>query len=48
MSDVYLQPIMDRLNSNRGPTSAIFSILPAVTLATGEKKFLFKKKLFFL
>ncbi len=35
MGDVFLQPMMDRLNSNRGPVSTIFGILPAITLATG-------------
>jgi hypothetical protein len=36
MGDVFLRPMMDRLESNRGPVSTIFSILPAVTLATGR------------
>ena len=35
MGEVFLQPMMDRLNSERGPVSTIFGILPAITLATG-------------
>jgi hypothetical protein len=44
MGDVFLQPMMDRLNSNRGPVSFIFGILPAITLSTGEE---FEKREFF-
>lgn len=35
MGDVFLRPMMDNLNKSRGSVSAIFGILPAVTLATG-------------
>ena len=37
MGDVFLRPMMDNLNSKRGPVSTIFGILPAVTLSAGEK-----------
>ncbi len=51
MGDVFLRPMLDRLNSKRGPVSTIFSILPAITLATGrrfffKKNFCFKTKMF--
>lgn len=36
MGDVFLQPMMQRLNKGRGWVSAIFGILPAITLATGK------------
>jgi hypothetical protein len=43
MGDVFLRPMMDRLNSTRGPVSVIFGILPAITLGTGEKVFIQEK-----
>jgi hypothetical protein len=36
MGDVFLRPMMDKLNSGRGRVATIFGILPAVTLATGK------------
>jgi hypothetical protein len=45
MGDVFLRPMMDRLNSSRGPVSTIYGILPAITLATGERS---KKNFCFL
>jgi hypothetical protein len=47
MGDVFLRPMMDRLNSRRGPVSTIFGILPAITLATGRKVF-DKEEFFFI
>lgn len=35
MGDVFLHPIKDRLGAGRGAVSTIFSILPAITLASG-------------
>ena len=37
MGDVFLQPMMQQLNKERGPVGTIFGILPAVTLATGKE-----------
>jgi hypothetical protein len=34
-----LSPMMDRLNSGRGKVSAIYGILPAVTLGAGKEFF---------
>ncbi|CAF3800653.1 unnamed protein product [Rotaria sp. Silwood1] len=35
MGDIFLRPLMDNLNKTRGPVSAIFGILSAITLVTG-------------
>jgi hypothetical protein len=35
MGDVFLQPMMEKLNSNRAAVSGIFGILPAITLGVG-------------
>ncbi len=37
MGDVFLRPMMDKLDRKRGPVSTIFGILPAITLATGKQ-----------
>lgn len=36
MGEVFLNPMMVKLDQLRGPVSIIFGMLPAVTLATGE------------
>jgi len=36
MGQVFLEPMMTKLSSNRASVSAIFSILPAVTLGAGQ------------
>jgi hypothetical protein len=36
MAQVFLEPMMTKLSSNRASVSAIFSILPAVTLGAGQ------------
>ena len=36
MGDVFLKPMMEKLNKERGPVSTIYSILPAITLASGK------------
>jgi hypothetical protein len=40
MSEIYLHPMMEVLQSNRGHVTTIFGILPAVTLSSGEVFFL--------
>ena len=45
--DVFLKPLMLRFNSTRGAVSAIFSILPAITLGAGWQSSLLKKKRIF-
>lgn len=42
MGDVFLRPMMENLNTTRGPVSVIFGLLPAITLATG---LFFQKKI---
>ncbi len=36
MGQVFLEPMMTKLSSTRAWVSAIFSILPAVTLGAGQ------------
>lgn len=38
LGDIYLEPMMHKLKEGRGPVSVIYGIVPAVTLATGEKR----------
>lgn len=41
MGEIFLHPMITELKKNRGPVSAIFGILPAITLASGLFIYLF-------
>jgi len=43
MGDIYLRPIMEVLQRNRGRVSIIFGSLPAITLITGQIFFFIRK-----
>ena len=39
MGDIYLEPMLSELRSNRGYVSAIFALLESITLISGERSF---------
>lgn len=47
MGDIYLEPMLLKLRSNRGYVSAIFALLESITLISGTKSFDLMFKLFF-